>query len=88
VGDAGLELTMSINGQVRQRAKVPPPGKEVAVLVAAASNVMTLLPGDVLLTGVPAGTAGAGGPWLQAGDEVSVSIDAIGTLTNKVEHGD
>jgi len=88
VGDAGLELTTSVNGQVCQRAKVPPPGQELAVLVASASNVMTLLPGDVLLTGVPAGTAGAGGPWLQAGDEVSVSIDAIGTLTNKVEHGD
>jgi ureidoglycolate lyase len=87
VGDAGLELTTSVNGQVCQRAKVPP-GREVAVLVASASNVMTLLPGDVLLTGVPAGTAGAGGPWLQRGDEVSVSIDAIGTLTNKVEHGD
>ncbi len=84
-GDVGLELVMSVNGQVCQRAKVPPPGRDVAVLVAAASNVMTLLPGDVLLTGVPAGDGGA---LLQRGDEVSVSIDAIGTLTNKVELGD
>jgi 2-keto-4-pentenoate hydratase/2-oxohepta-3-ene-1,7-dioic acid hydratase in catechol pathway len=87
-GQASLELVMSVNGQVRQRAKVPAPGREVAALVASASNVMTLLPGDVLLTGVPAGTAGAGGPWLKRGDEVSVSIDAIGTLTNRVEQGD
>jgi 2-keto-4-pentenoate hydratase/2-oxohepta-3-ene-1,7-dioic acid hydratase in catechol pathway len=84
-GDVGLELVMSVNGQVCQRAKVPPPGRDVAVLVAAASNVMTLLPGDVLLTGMPAGDGGA---LLQRGDEVSVSIDAIGTLTNKVEQGD
>ena len=83
-GDVGLELVMSVNGQVCQRAKVPPPGQDVAVLVAAASNVMTLLPGDVLLTGVPAGDGGA---LLQRGDEVSVSIDAIGTLTNRVEQG-
>jgi 2-keto-4-pentenoate hydratase/2-oxohepta-3-ene-1,7-dioic acid hydratase in catechol pathway len=84
-GDVGLELVMSVNGQVCQRAKVPPPGRDVAVLVAAASNVMTLLPGDVLLTGMPAGDGGA---LLERGDEVSVSIDAIGTLTNRVEQGD
>jgi 2-keto-4-pentenoate hydratase/2-oxohepta-3-ene-1,7-dioic acid hydratase in catechol pathway len=87
-GDAGLELVTSVNGQVCQRAEVPAPGPDVAALVASASSVMTLLPGDVLLTGVPAGTAGCGGAWLKDGDEVSVSIDAIGTLTNRVEHGD
>jgi hypothetical protein len=84
-GQASLELVTSVNGQVVQRAKVPAPGLDVAALVAAASNVMTLLPGDVLLTGV---SAGASGPLLSRGDEVSVSIDAIGTLTNKVEQGD
>jgi 2-keto-4-pentenoate hydratase/2-oxohepta-3-ene-1,7-dioic acid hydratase in catechol pathway len=41
--------------------------------------VMTLLPGDVLLTGTPAGV----GP-LQHGDEVSVTIESIGTLRNRV----
>jgi 2-keto-4-pentenoate hydratase/2-oxohepta-3-ene-1,7-dioic acid hydratase in catechol pathway len=51
----------------------------VAALVAFASNVMTLLPGDVLLTGTPAGV----GP-LAEGDEVSVIIESIGTLTNPV----
>jgi 2-keto-4-pentenoate hydratase/2-oxohepta-3-ene-1,7-dioic acid hydratase in catechol pathway len=82
-----LELVTSVNGQVRQRAKVPAPGRGVAALVAAASNVMTLLPGDVLLAGA-AGGAGAGGVMLDRGDEVSVSIDGIGTLTNRVEKGD
>jgi 2-keto-4-pentenoate hydratase/2-oxohepta-3-ene-1,7-dioic acid hydratase in catechol pathway len=85
VGQVSLELTTIVNGQVRQRAKVPPPGPDVTALVASASNVMTLLPGDVLLAGVRAGGAS---PELSAGDEVSVSIDAIGTLTNRVEQGD
>jgi 2-keto-4-pentenoate hydratase/2-oxohepta-3-ene-1,7-dioic acid hydratase in catechol pathway len=84
-GQAGLELVMSVNGRVCQRAKVPAPGQDVAALVASASNVMTLLPGDVLLTGGPAGDCGA---LLNRGDEVSVSIEAIGTLTNRVEQGD
>jgi 2-keto-4-pentenoate hydratase/2-oxohepta-3-ene-1,7-dioic acid hydratase in catechol pathway len=80
-GDLGL--VTSVNGRVCQRARVPVAGPEVAALVAAASNVMTLLPGDVLLAG-----AGAGGAALECGDEVSVSIDGIGTLTNRVEKGD
>ncbi len=50
-----------------------------AELVAWISNVMTLLPGDVILTGTPAGV----GP-IVAGDSVSVSIGSIGTLTNRV----
>ena len=83
----GVELVTSVNGQVRQRATVPAPGRDVAALVAAASNVMTLLPGDVLLGGA-AGAAGTGGVMLNCGDEVSVSIDGIGTLTNRVEKGD
>jgi 2-keto-4-pentenoate hydratase/2-oxohepta-3-ene-1,7-dioic acid hydratase in catechol pathway len=46
------------------------------------SGVMTLLPGDVLLTGTPAGV----GP-IVAGDTVSVEIERIGTLTNPVVAG-
>ena len=84
-GQASLELATIVNGQVRQRAKVQAPGLDVAALVASASNVMTLLPGDVVLAGVPAGDAS---PELNPGDEVSVSIDAIGILTNRVEQGD
>jgi 2-keto-4-pentenoate hydratase/2-oxohepta-3-ene-1,7-dioic acid hydratase in catechol pathway len=85
LGQAGLELVATVNGQVRQRAKLPASGRDVAALVASASNVMTLLPGDVLLTGA-AGTDGSA--LLERGDEVSVSIEQIGTLTNTVEQGD
>jgi 2-keto-4-pentenoate hydratase/2-oxohepta-3-ene-1,7-dioic acid hydratase in catechol pathway len=84
-GQASLEVMTTVNGQVRQRAKVPAPGPDVAALVASASNVMTLLPGDVLLTGAQGGD---GGILLEPGDEVSVSIEQIGTLTNRVEQGD
>ena len=52
---------------------------DIPTLVAYVSSVMTLLPGDVILTGTPEGV----GP-MEVGDEVEVSIDGLGTLTNKV----
>ncbi|HUL28631.1 MAG TPA: fumarylacetoacetate hydrolase family protein [Streptosporangiaceae bacterium] len=80
---ADLELVTSVNGEVRQRARTSQLLHGVAELVAYASSVMTLLPGDVLLTGTPAGV----GP-LEDGDEVSVTIENIGTLTNPVADRD
>ena len=74
-----LGLTTSVNGEVRQQARTSELLHGVAALVAYASSVMTLLPGDVLLTGTPAGV----GP-LKDGDEVSVTLEGIGTLTNRV----
>jgi 2-keto-4-pentenoate hydratase/2-oxohepta-3-ene-1,7-dioic acid hydratase in catechol pathway len=76
---ADLELTTTVNGAVRQRARTSELLWDVPDLIAHVSQVMTLLPGDVLLTGTPAGV----GP-LSAGDEVSVTIESIGTLTNRV----
>ncbi len=80
---ANLELVTSVNGEVRQRARTSQLMHGVAALIAYASSVMTLLPGDVLLTGTPAGV----GP-LTDGDEVSVTIENIGTLTNPVANRD
>jgi 2-keto-4-pentenoate hydratase/2-oxohepta-3-ene-1,7-dioic acid hydratase in catechol pathway len=74
-----LELVTKVNGEVRQQARTSQLRYGVPALVASVSQVMTLLPGDVLLTGTPAGT----GP-LTDGDEVSVTIESIGTLTNRV----
>ena len=51
----------------------------IGALIAHVTEAMTLLPGDVILTGTPAGV----GP-LAVGDEVAVSIEGIGTLTNPV----
>jgi 2-keto-4-pentenoate hydratase/2-oxohepta-3-ene-1,7-dioic acid hydratase in catechol pathway len=53
--------------------------RSVEDLIVHITEAMTLLPGDVVLTGTPAGV----GP-VNAGDEVAVTIEGIGTLTNKV----
>ena len=76
-GDLGL--TTTVNGSVKQHARTSELLWDVPSLIEYVSSVMTLLPGDVLLTGTPEGV----GP-LTAGDEVSVTIESIGTLTNKV----
>ena len=62
---ADLELTTTVNGAVRQQARTSEMLWDVPALIAYVSQVMTLLPGDVLLTGTPGGT----GP-LTDGDEV------------------
>jgi 2-keto-4-pentenoate hydratase/2-oxohepta-3-ene-1,7-dioic acid hydratase in catechol pathway len=48
---------------------------------------MTLVPGDVILTGTPPGVGAARDPqvWLKAGDEVTIEIQGLGSLTNPVE---
>ena len=74
-----LGITTTVNGDVRQHARTSELLWDVPSLVEYVSSVMTLLPGDVLLTGTPEGV----GP-LTDGDEVSVTIESIGTLTNKV----
>src|SRR5262249_16650069 len=74
-----LLLRCSVDGQVRQEARTSDLLHPVAELVSYASAVMTLLPGDVLLTGTPAGV----GP-IVAGDVVEVTVDGIGTLRNPV----
>ena len=74
-----LGITTTVNGEVRQHARTRELLWDVPSLIEHVSAVMTLLPGDVLLTGTPEGV----GP-LADGDEVSVTIESIGTLTNKV----
>ncbi|MBO3746326.1 fumarylacetoacetate hydrolase family protein [Streptosporangiaceae bacterium NEAU-GS5] len=74
-----LALTTSVNGDLRQSGRTSQLVHDIPTLIAHVTNVMTMLPGDVILTGTPAGV----GP-LQVGDEVSVGIEGIGTLTNRV----
>jgi 2-keto-4-pentenoate hydratase/2-oxohepta-3-ene-1,7-dioic acid hydratase in catechol pathway len=83
VNPADLELTTIVNGEIRQISRTSLLLHDVAALVSYVSAVMTLLPGDVLLTGTPAGV----GP-LKEGDEVSVTVEGIGTLTNAVVNSD
>jgi 2-keto-4-pentenoate hydratase/2-oxohepta-3-ene-1,7-dioic acid hydratase in catechol pathway len=80
---ADLELTTTVNGEIRQESSTALLLHNVAALVSYVSAVMTLLPGDVLLTGTPEGV----GP-LVSGDRVAVSIEGIGTLSNRVVDSD
>ena len=74
-----LEIRLLINGQEHQRSNTNQLIFSVYELVGFISQVMTLLPGDVILTGTPAGI----GP-LKPRDEVDVTIADIGTLVNNV----
>jgi 2-keto-4-pentenoate hydratase/2-oxohepta-3-ene-1,7-dioic acid hydratase in catechol pathway len=74
-----LEVVCRVNGVERQRAPASAMAFSIPVLVAFASSVMTLEPGDVIATGTPAGTAA-----LQAGDVVEVEIPGVGILRNPV----
>ncbi|MFE2169831.1 fumarylacetoacetate hydrolase family protein [Streptomyces sp. NPDC059447] len=74
-----LTIQCTVNGEQRQLGRTSDMVRSIEDLVVHISEAMTLLPGDVILTGTPAGV----GP-LHVGDEVAVTIEGIGTLTNKV----
>jgi 2-keto-4-pentenoate hydratase/2-oxohepta-3-ene-1,7-dioic acid hydratase in catechol pathway len=78
-----LALTTTVAGELRQSGRTSAMVHDIPSLIGYVSSFMTLLPGDLILTGTPAGV----GP-MRAGDEVSVTIEGIGTLTNPViAHG-
>jgi 2-keto-4-pentenoate hydratase/2-oxohepta-3-ene-1,7-dioic acid hydratase in catechol pathway len=79
-----LAITLDVNGIRRQNGSTKDMIFSVAELVAYASTLMTLEPGDVLLTGTPSGVGAATGDYLSAGDEMSVTIGHLGTLTNRL----
>jgi len=74
-----VSVRTELNGQIKQDGNTRDLIHPIADVIAYISSVMTLLPGDVVLTGTPEGV----GP-MDVGDEVSVAIDGIGTLTNRV----
>jgi len=74
-----LRVQTFLNGEVKQDGRTSDLIFDVPTLIAHVTSVMTLLPGDVILTGTPEGV----GP-MNAGDEVEISIQGIGNLTNKV----
>jgi 2-keto-4-pentenoate hydratase/2-oxohepta-3-ene-1,7-dioic acid hydratase in catechol pathway len=76
---AHLTIRTRVNGEIRQSTLTTDMVFGVAELIAYISQVMTLEPGDVILTGTPSGV----GP-LQPGDVVEVEIEGIGTLCNPV----
>jgi 2-keto-4-pentenoate hydratase/2-oxohepta-3-ene-1,7-dioic acid hydratase in catechol pathway len=76
---AGVEVETRVNGEIHQRANTRDMIFSLDVVIRYISQVMTLLPGDLISTGTPEGV----GP-LQAGDVVEVHINGIGVLRNPV----
>lgn len=75
-----LDLATRVNGEVKQHSNTSDLIFPVARLIAYISDAITMLPGDVIMTGTPAGV----GP-IQPGDSIEVEIEGIGTLQNGVK---
>jgi 2-keto-4-pentenoate hydratase/2-oxohepta-3-ene-1,7-dioic acid hydratase in catechol pathway len=82
VDPGNLDITLRLNGDIKQKSNTSNLVFGVRFLVHYISSIMTLLPGDVIMTGTPGGI----GP-MTVGDEVGVSIEQIGTLRNYVGAG-
>jgi 2-keto-4-pentenoate hydratase/2-oxohepta-3-ene-1,7-dioic acid hydratase in catechol pathway len=79
-----LRLRVWVNDVLKQDAQTSDMIVNVWQLVAAASTLVTLEPGDIITTGTPAGVGVARGEFLRLGDVVTVAIDGLGRLTNPV----
>ena len=81
-----LRLRTLLNGEIMQESNTGDMIFDIPALISFLSGSTTLLPGTVILTGTPAGVGMARKPqrWLRPGDNVSVEIEKIGTLTNPV----
>ncbi|MFH1144674.1 MAG: fumarylacetoacetate hydrolase family protein [Candidatus Eisenbacteria bacterium] len=87
IGDPDdLGLAMTVNGEVRQQARTAEMTAGCARLVSWISQQMTLLPGDVIATGTPAGVGVFRDPpiFLQDGDRMEVRLEGVGVLHNRV----
>lgn len=77
-------LTLSVNGVVRQDSNTSQLIVGIAEQIEALSALITLWPGDLILTGTPAGTAAAHGSYLADGDVMVAHIEGLGELVNRV----
>lgn len=84
---SGLNVVLKVNGDIRQSTNTANLVFDVPKLVSFLSNLMTLEPGDVVLTGTPGGVGVAMNPpnFLKDGDVVTIEIDKIGILENEVK---
>jgi len=82
-----LRIRCSIDGEVVQDSNTKEMVFGVAELVSFISQTIALSPGDVISTGTPPGVGSARKPprYLRAGDQVTVSIEAVGELTNPIQ---
>jgi 2-keto-4-pentenoate hydratase/2-oxohepta-3-ene-1,7-dioic acid hydratase in catechol pathway len=78
-----LRITLKVNGQTMQDESTSDMVFDVAALIAFISNVAELLPGDLVLTGSPAGNGASHGVFLKPGDVMEGSITGLGTQRNR-----
>jgi 2-keto-4-pentenoate hydratase/2-oxohepta-3-ene-1,7-dioic acid hydratase in catechol pathway len=81
-----LPIRAILNGQTMQDSNTSNQIFGVAEVIAFVSQAITLEPGDLIITGTPAGVGAFRKPpvWLQPGDEITIEIDGLGRLTNPV----
>jgi 2-keto-4-pentenoate hydratase/2-oxohepta-3-ene-1,7-dioic acid hydratase in catechol pathway len=81
-----LELVTEVNGEVRQKARVRALIFDIPTLIETLSSTITLLPGDIIATGTPAGVGIGFSPpvYLRRGDRVRVAITGLGVLENPI----
>ncbi len=88
-GGAPLRIMTRVNGEVMQDSNTDDLIFDVPTLVHELSKVMTLEPGDIIITGTPSGVAAGRKPpnWLKVGDVCEVEIEKIGVLRNVIAQG-
>lgn len=79
-----LAITLAVNGEIKQAGTTAGMIHTVAELIAFSSRLMTLRPGDVILTGTPAGVGATTGTFLAPGDVVVAEIETLGALTTRI----
>jgi len=81
-----IEITCRVNGEERQRATLDRLIFDVPAIISTLSRGMTLMPGDIIATGTPAGVGMGFSPprYLSSGDEIVVEVTGVGRLSNRV----
>ncbi len=82
-----LGLQTRVNGELRQDARTSDFVYQISELISYVSQFMTLEPGDVLSTGSPRGVGFYLGSFLAPGDQIEITVEGIGTLSNTVRAG-
>jgi 2-keto-4-pentenoate hydratase/2-oxohepta-3-ene-1,7-dioic acid hydratase in catechol pathway len=79
-----IELTTYVNGEQRQHTRSSLLRNDIPTIVSFASRLTTLMPGDVILTGTPAGVGHPSNQFLKDGDVVRIEVEGVGAIENQV----
>ncbi|MGV9193583.1 fumarylacetoacetate hydrolase family protein [Microbacterium sp. MC2] len=83
-----LELTLEVNGEIMQRGSSTDMVHTIAELVSFSSRLMTLNPGDVIMTGTPSGVGATTGVFLKPGDRMVAEVQGLGSLVTPIVAAD